>query len=43
MNEDFHDATLIVSVLESGIIEELIVCFDDKDNIIRELASRAIM
>lgn len=43
VNEDFHDATLIVSVLESGIIEELIVCFEDKDNIIRELASRAIM
>lgn len=43
VNEDFHDATLLVSVLESGMIEELINCFEDKDNIIWELASRAIM
>lgn len=43
VNEDFHDATLIVSILESGMIEELVVCFEDKDNVIRELASRAIM
>ncbi len=43
VNEDFHDATLIVSILDSGMIEELIVCFEDKDDVIRELASRAIM
>lgn len=34
VNEDFHDATLLVSVLESGMIEELINCFEDKDSII---------
>jgi len=34
---------MIVSILKSGIIEELVVCFEDEDDVIRELASRAII
>lgn len=43
VNEDYHDAQAVTSTLDSGMIGRLILCFSDKDNVIRELASRAIM
>jgi len=43
VNEDYHDAAIVSDSLSSGMIEQLIVCFGDEDNTIRELASRAIM
>lgn len=43
VNEDYHDAAVVSNSLESGMIEQLIVCFGDEDNTIWELASRAIM
>ena len=43
VNDDFHDANKINVALDSTILEKLVDCFKDKDDIIRELASRAIM
>ena len=43
VNDDFHDANKINIALDSTILEKLVDCFKDKDDIIRELASRAIM
>ena len=34
VNEDYHDAAIVSSSLSSGMIEQLIVCFEDKDKII---------
>jgi hypothetical protein len=43
INEDFHSADKINFALESNILHELVACFTFKDNIIRELASRAVL
>ena len=34
VNEDYHDAAVVSNSLESGMIEQLIVCFGDEDNTI---------
>jgi hypothetical protein len=43
INEDFHQADKINFALESTILQELVKCFQEKDNVIRELASRAVL
>ena len=39
INEDFHQADKLNFALESTNLSELIKCFKEKDNVIRELAS----
>ena len=43
LNEDFHQADHVNSALEAGMLKELIKCFKEKDNVIRELGSRAVL
>ncbi len=43
INEDFHQADKINFALESTILEELVKCFKEEDDVIRELASRAVL
>lgn len=43
INEDFHQADKINFALESNILKELVKCFFEEDNVIRELASRAVL
>jgi aryl carrier-like protein len=43
VNEDFHQADLINQALDSNILVSLVSCFKDTDNVIRELASRAVL
>lgn len=44
INEDFHQGDKLNFALESSDIHvELVDCFEDKDETIRELASRAII
>lgn len=43
INEDFHSADKINFALDSTILKELITCFIKKENVIRELASRAVL
>lgn len=43
VNEDFHQADLINQALDANILVSLVSCFKDTDNIIRELASRAVL
>jgi len=43
VNEDFHQADLINQALDSNILVSLVSCFKDSDNVIRELASRAVL
>ena len=43
INNDFHQGDKLNFALDSDILTELIRCFDDEDNVIRELASRAII
>jgi hypothetical protein len=43
INEDFHNAEKINFALESVILSELVKCFTKSDNVIRELASRAVV
>ena len=44
INEDFHQADKINFALSSSnLLRELVKCFAEKDEIIRELASRAIL
>jgi hypothetical protein len=43
INEDFHQADKINFALESQILRELVKCFSEKDKVIRELASRAVL
>jgi hypothetical protein len=43
INNDFHQGDKLNFALDSEILSELIRCFDDEDNVIRELASRAII
>ena len=43
VNEDFHQADLVNQALDSNILASLILCFKDQDDVIRELASRAVL
>lgn len=43
INEDFHQADKINIALKTTVLEELVKCFVEKDNVIRELASRAVL
>ena len=43
INEDFHQADKLNEALDSGILMNLIYCCRENDNVIRELASRAIL
>ncbi len=43
INEDFHQADKINFALESTILKELVACFTKDDDVIRELASRAVV
>lgn len=43
INEDFHQADKLNEALDSGILMCLIYCCREKDDVIRELASRAIL
>ena len=42
INEDFHQADKLNVALDSGILDQLIKCFKEKDDVIRELASSAV-
>lgn len=42
-NEDFHRADLVNEALNTNILVELIKLCSDKDDVIRELASRALV
>ena len=43
INEDFHQGDKLNSALESEILDQLVRCFDEEDQTIRELASRAVI
>jgi hypothetical protein len=43
INNDFHQGDKLNFALDSEILNELVRCFEDEDNVIRELASRAII
>jgi rRNA-processing protein FCF1 len=43
INEDFHQADKLNFALNSAILTELVKCFKEADNDIRELASRAVL
>jgi hypothetical protein len=43
INEDFHQGDKLNFAVESDILSELVRCFEEKDDVIRELASRAII
>lgn len=44
INEDFHDGGKLNFALESSdILLELVACFEENDEVIRELSSRAII
>lgn len=43
INEDFHQADKVNVALDANILGELVKCFKEKDDTIRELASRAIL
>jgi enamine deaminase RidA (YjgF/YER057c/UK114 family) len=43
INDDFHDAVKVNIALNSTILQKLVALFTDKDDVIRELAARAVM
>jgi hypothetical protein len=43
VNEEFHQGDKLNAALESEVLQELVRCFEEKDNVIRELASRAFI
>lgn len=43
INEDFHQADKLNFAIESGILFELVQSCREKDDTIRELASRALL
>ncbi len=43
INEDFHQADKVNVALNANILGELVKCFRENDDTIRELASRAIL
>lgn len=42
VNEDFHQGDKLNFALDSELLPELVKCFDEDEEVIRELASRAI-
>ena len=43
VNEDFHQADKLNFALESDILKQLVRCFTERQDIIRELASHAVL
>jgi hypothetical protein len=43
INEDFHQADKVNVALDAHLLQELVKCFKEKDDVIRELASRAVL
>jgi hypothetical protein len=43
INEDFHQADKVNAALDAGVHKEIVKCFKEEDDEIRELASRAII
>jgi hypothetical protein len=43
INEDFHQADKLNIALKTGLLSELVKCFAERDSVIRELASRAVL
>ena len=43
INEEFHQGDKLNAALESDILDQLVKCFDEEDQTIRELASRAVI
>lgn len=43
INEDFHQADKVNMALDAQLLGELVKCFKEKDDVIRELASRAVL
>jgi hypothetical protein len=43
VNEEFHQGDKLNNALESEILDQLVKCFDEEDQTIRELASRAVI
>jgi hypothetical protein len=43
INEDFHQADKVNMALDAGVLKELVRCFKEQDDVIRELASRAVL
>ena len=43
INEDFHQGDKVNFALVSGILTEMVRCFTDKDDVIRELATRGVL
>lgn len=43
ITEDFHQADKLNFALDSTILQELVKCFKEKDDVIRKLASQAVL
>ena len=43
INEDFHQADKVNDALKASVLGELVKCFKESDDVIRELASRAVL
>jgi hypothetical protein len=43
INEDFHQGDKVNIALSTPLLNELVKCFKEKDPVIRELASRAVI
>ena len=43
INEDFHQGDKLSNALDTELLNELVSCFTEEDETIRELASRAII
>ena len=43
INEDFHQADKVNVALDAGLLAELVKCFKEEDDEIRELASSAVL
>ena len=43
VNEDFHQGDKLNFAMDSEILLELVRCFEEEDEVIRELGSRAII
>jgi hypothetical protein len=43
INEDFHQADKVNMAVQASVLGELVRCFKESDDVIRELASRAVL
>lgn len=43
INEDFHQSDNVNDALKAKVLVDLIKCFKESDDVIRELASRAVL